>query len=136
MPVLRSMLVRPTLPLILVAAIMVPSISAADTKAASLRARSGIFDAYGTVACAQEVGEALGTCNAAVARFADAAVAKVTFANGFSRLLIFSDREFMRGNSTMSGVGTDVEWQLSEGIFYVRVDDQRFELPEVLLFGE
>ncbi|PJJ85345.1 hypothetical protein CLV77_2213 [Brevirhabdus pacifica] len=127
---------RPTLPLILVAAIMVPSISAADTKAASLRARSGTFDAYGTVACAQEVGEARGTCNAAVARFADAAVAKVTFANGFSRLLIFSDRKFMRGNSTMSGVGTDVEWQLSEEIYYVRVDDQRFELPEGLIFGE
>jgi hypothetical protein len=127
---------RPILPLILVAAFIAPSVSADDTKTAIMRARSGAFDAYGIVACAQEVGEAFGTCNAAIARFADTAVAKVTFANGFSRMLIFSDREFVRGNSTMSGVGTDVEWHLAEGVYYVRVDDQRYELSEALIFGD
>jgi len=35
----------------------------------------------------------------------------------------------------MSGVGTDTEWHLSDGIYFIRVDDQRFELPEALVFG-
>ena len=44
--------------------------------------------------------------------------------------------EFLRGNATMSGVGTDVEWRLSGGLYNVRVDDQRFELPEALVVGD
>ena len=66
----------------------------------------------------------------------NSAAAVVTFPNGFSRMLMFADGEFLRGNATMSGVGTDTEWYLSDGIYFVRVDDQRFELPEALVFGE
>ena len=77
------------------------------------------------------------TCAAAVARASDSAAAVVvTFPNGFARTLIFDDGVFVRGNPTMSGVGTDMEWHLSDSMYFVRVDDQRFELPEALVFGE
>jgi hypothetical protein len=35
----------------------------------------------------------------------------------------------------MSGVGTDTDWSMAAGVFIIRVDDQRFELPEALVFG-
>jgi hypothetical protein len=34
----------------------------------------------------------------------------------------------------MSGVGTDTDWSLSSGIYRIRVDDQRFELAEALVW--
>lgn len=103
--------------------------------AATKRAKSGTFDASGDVACAQEVGEALAPCTANVARDANAAVVAVTFPNGFARMLIFEDGAFLRGNTTMSGVGTDSEWVLEDGVYRIRVDDQRFEIPEALIAG-
>ena len=60
----------------------------------------------------------------------------VAFPSGFVRTLTFSDRAFLRGNPTMSGVGTDTEWQLSDGTYRVRVDDQRFDIPETLVWGD
>ncbi len=113
-----------------------PGIASADVMAATKRAKSGDFDASGDVACAQEVGEALGSCTAKVARDANAAVVAVTFPNGFSRMLTFEDGAFLRGNTTMSGVGTDTEWVLEDGLYRIRVDDQRFDIPETLVVGE
>lgn len=104
---------------------------------ATERAKAGAFDMTGKVACAQEVGQAMDTCAAAVARAGESAAAVVvTFPNGFSRTLIFDDRVFVRGNPTMSGVGTDTDSRLSDGMYFIRVDDQRFQLPEALVFGK
>lgn len=111
-----------------------PAAAQADGKTAIARAKFGQFDAQSQVRCAQEVGQALGTCDASVARVAESAAVVVTFANGFARILTFSDGAFLRGNATMSGVGTDTEWQLTDGTYHIRVDDQRFELPETLVF--
>jgi len=36
----------------------------------------------------------------------------------------------------MSGVGTDTEWSVSDEMYRIRVDDQRFEVPEALVWGE
>ncbi|MEM9583749.1 MAG: hypothetical protein AAGA08_11590 [Pseudomonadota bacterium] len=115
--------------------ILAAGAASADVAAAMSRAKSGQFDTSGEVRCAQEVGQALGTCRAEVARAGGAAVVTVSFANGFSRKLSFAERAFLRGNATMSGVGTDTDWSRKDGIFTVRVDDQRFVIDEVLVFG-
>ncbi|MDW4499742.1 hypothetical protein R5H30_17240 [Sulfitobacter sp. D35] len=107
-----------------------------DPGEAMAQAKAGAFDAMGEVRCAQEVGQTLGICVADVARHERSAAVVVTFANGFARTLTFEDGDFLRGNATMSGVGTDIEWELVEGLYRVRVDDQRFELPEALVFGD
>ena len=120
----------------LIAAAMLPGVAAGDSMLATERARSGTFDATGDIRCAQEAGQSLGTCSAAVARADGSAAVVVTFANGFSRTLVFVDGRFVRGNATMSGVGTDTEWRLSRGMYHVRVDDQRFEIPEALVFKD
>ncbi len=115
---------------------ILPGTASADVSAAAERARSGAFEAEAEIRCAQEVGQALGPCGAMVARADGSAAVVVTFPNGFARTLTFSDRAFLRGNATMSGVGTDMDWRVDDGVFHVRVDDQRFELPETLVFGD
>jgi hypothetical protein len=113
-----------------------PAFAGAETGEAGKRARAGAFDAAAEIRCAQEVGQALGTCRAEVARAGGCAAVVVTFANGFSRTLYFEGGAFRRGNATMSGVGTDTDWRLSEEIHRIRVDDQRFEIPAALVLGE
>ncbi len=108
----------------------------ADVSTVLQRAKSGAFVGAGDVRCAQEVGQSLGLCRAKVARDGGSAAVVVKFPNGFARTLTFSDREFLRGNATMSGVGTDTDWHLTDGTYHVRVDDQRFEIPEALISGE
>ena len=104
-----------------------------DSKA---RARAEDFDDTDEVPCAQERGQELGTCRADVARSGggDATVV-VTFTNGFARQLYFTHGAFMRGSATMSGVGTDTDWDLTRGVYSIRVDDQRFEIPERFILG-
>ncbi|MEO1115984.1 MAG: hypothetical protein AAFY05_26820 [Pseudomonadota bacterium] len=95
------------------------------------------FDAEAEIPCAQEQGQALGTCDAAVSRGVggDATVV-VTFQNGFARKLYFVHGEFVKASATMSGVGTDMDWRLESEVHVVRVDDQRFELPDRFIFGD
>ncbi|KZY24317.1 MULTISPECIES: hypothetical protein [unclassified Sulfitobacter] len=101
------------------------------------RARAKDYDDRSEIACAQEQGQALGTCAAAIARSGggDATVV-ATFPNGFARQLYFTHGAFMRGSSTMSGVGTDMDWERAEGMYVIRVDDQRFVIPQGFLLGE
>jgi hypothetical protein len=113
-----------------------PGVVAADPTAALKLARSGDFDTIFEARCAQDVGQPPAVCRAAVARAGDAAAVVVTFPNGFARTLTLADGKFLRGNPTMSGVGTDTEWRLMDGTYHIRVDDQRFELPARLVFQE
>lgn len=101
------------------------------------RARKHDFDAKGVIPCAQERGQEMGECNAEVARGGgrDATVV-VTFPNGFARRLYFVHGEFVSASSTMSGSGIDTDWRVENGLHEIRVDDQRYELPEILVFGD
>lgn len=95
------------------------------------------FDAEAEIPCAQEQGQALGTCDAAVSRGVggDATIV-VTFQNGFARKLYFVHGEFVKASATMSGVGTDMDWRLEKEAHLIRVDDQRFELADRFVFGD
>ena len=100
------------------------------------RAKRRDFDREGRIPCAQEKGQALGTCRAGVADSGGGdATVLATFPNGFSRLLYFVHGEFVSANPTMSGAGRDTDWRADGRVHYVRVDDQRYELTEALLFG-
>ena len=115
--------------------LVLPQAAFGGLAAVTKQAKAGSFDATAEVRCAQEVGEELRPCAAAVARDASAAAVVVTFPNGFKRTLTFENGAFLRGNTTMSGVGTDTDWQVRDGIYRIRVDDQQFEIPETLSAG-
>ncbi|THH38499.1 hypothetical protein E4Z66_02710 [Aliishimia ponticola] len=126
---------RPAL-LALTFAVILPVAVWADIPGARKRARSGDFDATAQIRCAQDAGKPLVRCPAQITRTGNAAVLRVTFPSGFARYLVFSEGAFLRGNATMSGVGTDTDWALSGGIYTIRVDDQRFEIDKTQIWGE
>ena len=87
-----------------------------------------------SIACAQETGEALGQCSYSVKRDKTGKITvTVAFTNGFKRRLFFKDGTFLKANSTMSGTGTDTDWSLKDGTHRIRVDDQRFDVPDTLI---
>ncbi|UWR21169.1 hypothetical protein [Sulfitobacter sp. S190] len=112
-----------------------PRAGHADVAAAKAQARAGQFDAMTEIGCAQEQGQPMGRCEAQAALAGDATAVKVTFDNGFARTLLFSNKAFLRGDATMSGTGKDTDWHIAQGFYFVRVDDQRFEIPETLVTG-
>ncbi|CAE7891570.1 unnamed protein product [Symbiodinium sp. KB8] len=103
----------------------------------ALRAGQGDFDASGTLSCAQIRGEPMGACAFGVARGTggDATVV-VTFSNGFKRRLFFAHGRFISADATMSGTGFDSDWRMENGLHLIRVDDQRYALPNTAVFGE
>jgi hypothetical protein len=88
------------------------------------------------IACAQEWGESLGQCSYIIKRDETGkATVTVVFANGFRRSLFFQDGHFLKASVTMSGVGTDIDWSLEEGMHLIRVDGQSYEVPDSLISG-
>jgi len=89
-----------------------------------------------SIACAQERGETLGQCSYRVKRDETGkTTVTVIFANGFKRGLFFEDGKFLKASVTMSGVGTDTDWSLKAGTHMIRVDGQRYEVPDSLIAG-
>ncbi|WP_417480781.1 hypothetical protein [Maricaulis maris] len=100
------------------------------------RVRRNDFDDAGGARCAQDIGQPLQTCAAWVARSgAGTAAVRVSFPNGFSRILKFSGGVFVSANATMSGVGTDIDWRREGDRLILRVEDQRYELEGAFVFG-
>ncbi len=90
-----------------------------------------------TLACAQERGDPFGQCSYRLTRDETGeTTVTVVFANGFERGLFFQDGQFLKASVTMSGVGTDTEWRLEDGMYMIRVDGQRYEVPESLVSGD
>ena len=126
-------------PLVTLAAacIAIPALAQSGLDDTRKRAKLQRFDATATIPCAQERGEAFGTCKAGVARNGSGtATVAATFPNGFARLLFFEDGQFLRGDTTMSGTGTDVDRALENGTYTIRVDDQRFVIPAAFVLGQ
>lgn len=89
-----------------------------------------------SIACAQERGDPFGQCSYRVSRDEKGkTTVMVVFANGFKRRLFFQDGQFVKANVTMSGVGTDADWSIEDGTHVIRVDGQRYELPDSLIAG-
>jgi hypothetical protein len=90
-----------------------------------------------TIGCAQERGEALGQCSYQIkSDEIGTTTVTVIFASGFKRRLFFSEGKFVKASVTMSGVGTDVDWSLKDAIHKIRVEDQRYEVPESLITSD
>jgi len=90
-----------------------------------------------SIACAQERGESLVRCTYRIEPGQKGRTTiTVVFANGFKRKLFFENGEFLKASVTMSGVGTDTDWSLEDGTHRVRVDGQRYEVPDTLIAGD
>ena len=90
-----------------------------------------------SISCAQERGAPLVKCSYRIKRDENGqTTVTVVFANGFKRGLFFMDGRFLKASVTMSGVGTDTDWSLKDGTHIIRVDGQRYEVPDILIAGD
>lgn len=94
-------------------------------------------DTPDTIACAQESGETLGWCSYLIKNDGEGNITvTVVFENGFKRGLLFKNGAFLKGSVTMSGTGTDIDWRLQDGNHMIRVDDQRYIVPDSLITAQ
>ncbi len=102
------------------------------------RAGRGEFDATAPYTlCSRGGAPVEAVCEAGVARGGggDATVV-VTFPDGVRRALFFTHGEFIGADASQAGGGFDTDWSKDAGGTYrIRVDGERYEIPEALIFG-
>jgi len=102
----------------------------------SLRAGQGAFDATGAIPCAQHAGQPMRQCQFGVARGeGGSATVVVTHADGWQRALFFENGEFLSADASEAGGGFDASASKEADLFMIRVDEERYEIPEAVIFG-
>ena len=104
----------------------------------ALRAGQGDFDATAPfTSCARDGAALEQVCDLSVARGGggDATVV-ITFPDGFERMLFFTHGEFVGTDASQAGGGFDTDWSKDPtGTYQIRVDEERYAFPEVVIFG-
>lgn len=101
-----------------------------------LRAGQGVFDAVGRVPCAQGPGAPMTTCAMGVGRGENGtAIVVVTKPDGVDRQLFFTDGEFVNADTSEAGGGFETSVEREGDLHLIRVDDERYEIPDAVIFG-
>lgn len=110
--------------------------SVLEAAGSALRAGQDIFDATGFVPCAKGTGAPMGQCPFGVARDGGGtATLTVIKAGGVPRVLYFADGAFTSSDTSQAGGGFDSSATKEADLFLIRVDDERYEVPEAAIFG-
>jgi len=101
-----------------------------------LRTGQGVFDAVGLVPCAQGSGAPMTTCAMGAARDDNGkAIVVVTKPDGVDRQLFFTDGEFVNADTSEAGGGFETSVEREGDLQLIRVDDERYEIPDAVIFG-
>ncbi|MEW9919531.1 META domain-containing protein [Marimonas sp. MJW-29] len=110
------------------------TLEASDT---ALRAGQGVFDATGILPCAKEVGAPMAQCAFGVARDAGANATVAIFRpDGKTRALFFSDGALLGADTSEADGGHGVSSAREGDLFLIRVNDERYEIPDAIVQGE
>lgn len=102
----------------------------------ALRAGQGVFDAAGTIPCAIGAGAPMTTCAFGVARDDGGnATVVVRKTDGIERALFFSDGKFVSADSSEAGGGFDISSTKDADLHLIRVDNERYEIPDAVILG-
>lgn len=100
------------------------------------RAGMGNFDANGTVPCARYAGQPTAACDFGVARGAGGeATVIVTHPDGFRRALFFIDGAFNSADTSQADGYPEYSATKESDLNLVRVGDERYEIPDAVVFG-
>ncbi|WP_368163655.1 hypothetical protein [Aeromonas sp. R6-2] len=102
----------------------------------SERAGQGQFDARGPVRCAMRAGQAMGECQAAVARDAGGtATIVITRPDGRKRFVFFENGNPV--SADLSQADGNMEFSASKGgdVYYIQAGNERYEIVEAFIFG-
>ena len=102
----------------------------------TLRAGQGIFDAGGWIDCAASAAAGPTRCGFGVARGADgAATVVVTRPDGRERALFFENGAFLSAATGQADGYPEYGATKAADVFVIRVGDERYEIPEAVVFG-
>jgi heat shock protein HslJ len=102
----------------------------------ALRAGQSVFDAVGRVPYALGVGAPMTHCAMGVAREGGGSdTVVVGKPEGFERFLYFTDGAFVGPDTREAGGGFESAASREGDLFPIRVDDERYEIPEAGIFG-
>lgn len=103
---------------------------------ATLRAGQGIFEAGGWVDCAQAHGQPLTQCGFGVARDGGGtATIVVTQPDGRTRTLFFEGGDFLSADTSQADGYPKTSATKETDLFMIRVGDERYEVPDAVVFG-
>ncbi len=111
------------------AAIMGPDDSA-------LRAGRGEFDATGPIPCAQHRGQPMGSCEFGVARKGGGyATVVITKPDGLKRAIFFRMGVAVGADTSQADGYPEFKATKEEDLHMIRVGDERYEIPDAVIFG-
>ncbi len=114
-----------------------PPAAQAEKKSAAERAGQGDFDATGTIPCAEAAGQAMQECAFGVAREGGGtATVAITRPDGRKRFLTFEGGNFLTADISQADGDITASATKEADLFKVQVGDARYEIPEVVIFGD
>lgn len=94
------------------------------------------FHATGSIPCAREAGQPMGECEFGVVREGDGnGYVKVFWPDGGNRVLFFEDGKLTSFDWSEADGDAELTVEKEADLFMVRIRDQRFEIPEAVIFG-
>lgn len=108
----------------------------APESAAATRAGKGDFDATGQVPCAQYSGQPMGQCDFGVSRASGGtATVVVTRPDGTTRALFFIEGKFNSADTAEADGYPEYSAGRERDLNLIRVGEERYEIPDAVIFG-
>ena len=109
---------------------------AGQRASASERAGQGQFDARGPVKCAQRAGKPMRECQAAVARDpGGTATIVITRPDGRTRAIFFEKGKAVSADLSQADGNMRFRATKRGDVYYIDAGDERYEIPEMFVYG-
>ena len=100
------------------------------------RAGEGKFNATGKIPCAKDKGQPMGQCNFGVARAGGGTAAVVvTRLDGRKRLIYFKAGKAVGADLSQADGNMEFKASKEADLFMIRAGNERYEIPEAVIFG-
>ncbi|WP_298833084.1 hypothetical protein [uncultured Piscinibacter sp.] len=110
--------------------------AASGRPAHSERAGQGLFDARGPIPCAQHRGQPMGQCQMAVARDpGGSATVVITRPDGHTRAVFFDKGKAIGADLSQADGNMRFKATKEADLYMIRAGDERYEIPEAVVFG-
>jgi hypothetical protein len=94
------------------------------------------FDATGKIPCAQAAGQPMGSCAFGVVRQGNgSALVKISWPGGGNRVITFENGTPAGYDQSQADGGAKLAFKKNADLYTIGIGDQRFELPEAVIYG-
>lgn len=105
-------------------------------ESASERAGQGRFDAHGPIACAQQPGQPMGQCQAAIARDpGGTATIKITRPDGRTRFIFFEKGEAIGADLSQADGSQHFRATKRDDVYTIEAGEERYEILDLHVHG-